>query len=217
MDNPQPSPNVEKKSTMDAVQRLDGGGETQIQKNLQRHKKLYTWNQNQTRTIPFDANQRFDGDELHPRSRNQHSTISMFEDFEQTYRWLISTTKVIESLPRGHFKCWIPEGTGIQKAGKYKKLSFSGDYYMCHVFVWLFHHPKQIYTDDISHLCSNEGCCRPSHLFREDRNTNISRRGCSGYLVSDDDKEPIIRLCQHNPPCTKTTLKPREYVSLEFE
>ena len=39
---------------------------------------------------------------------------------------------------------------------------------------------------DVSHLCGNEWCCNPVCLFSEDRATNLSRRGCIGYLRLDD-------------------------------
>lgn len=180
---------------------------------------LYAWNAgNKNRDVDFQSNQRFDNATRENRGRNQHSARDFVVDFNQTYVWLITSTIVVPSQPYGHFKCWEPEGTGIFESGRYRRLSFRGAKYLCHVFVWLFHHPGQTINGDVSHLCSNERCCRPDHLFCENRETNISRRGCPGYLVSTDGHRTIIKICRHNPSCTKTTPYFREdFVTLNYE
>jgi hypothetical protein len=58
-------------------------------------------------------------------------------------------------------------------------------------------------------LCGNPGCCRPAHLHRESRSINISRRGCTGWLVvlynfnedSQDQKYNYVKICTHSPTC----------------
>lgn len=167
---------------------------------------LYTWNLATPRAPLFDPCQRFNGQIIPPRRRNQHSTNNFEEDLNNDYRWLIKSTRVVASPPAGHFQCWIPQGPGIQPtASGYNRFSFRGVYYMCHVYVWHYHHPNsKASAQDISHLCSNEACCRPSHLHRESRHHNISRRGCLGYLVSTESPDMIIMACAHNPPCAKT-------------
>lgn len=181
-------------------------------------KTRYAWNLQQ-RDISFGPSQRFDDVEPSTRAQNQYTSKSFEEELNQTYVWLIKSTKVVHSHPAGHFQCWVPEGVGIDDESPfgYRRFSFKGRKTMCHVFVWLYHHPNQRLSDDVSHLCSNESCCRPSHLFCESRNKNIERRGCSGYLVSSDGS-PTIKICQHEPPCTKTTPYSRDnYVVLNHE
>lgn len=167
---------------------------------------LYTWNLATPRMPLFDPSQRFDDYQIAPRKGNQYSINSFEEDFNNSYCWLVKSTKVVASSPAGHYQCWIPEGTGIQPmASGYNRFSFRGVYYMCHVFVWHYHNPNQAPGQGVSHLCSNENCCRPSHLYDENRNYNVSRRGCLGYLVSSENSELVIRVCVHDPPCTRTT------------
>lgn len=168
---------------------------------------LYTWNFVNTRIVPFHQFQRFDSAvPILPNRGNQYSSITFVDYLNQSYQWLIKSTRIISSPPAGHFQCWVPYGVGIQPlVSGYNRFSFRGTYYMCHVFVWLFHHPNQALTQDISHLCSNKACCRPSHLLCEHRNYNISRRGCPGYLVSNEDNHFVIKICLHHPPCSKTT------------
>ena len=168
--------------------------------------KLYSWNLKTKRHLLFGPNQRFDKELVASRRKNQYSLPSFEKDLNNSYKWLIGSTEVVSSSPAGHFECWVPEGPGIQtlKSG-YNRFSFRGSYYMCHVFVWHYHNPNRVAGKDISHLCSNEACCRPSHLRAENRDYNISRRGCVGYLVSMENPDLVIKVCTHQPPCTKTT------------
>lgn len=52
---------------------------------------------------------------------------------------------------------------------------------------------------DVSHLCDRP-CFNPSHLILEDRETNMSRQRCIGYIKV---KKKYIKVCKHNPPCTR--------------
>jgi hypothetical protein len=61
----------------------------------------------------------------------------------------------------------------------------------------------EIGEDDISHLCSNVTCCRPSHLHRESHSINMSRIGCPGLIVMPDYSEYALSLCTHTPRCMK--------------
>lgn len=167
---------------------------------------LYHWNGNNADRMPtFHADQRFDREVMAARSCNQHSSKSLESEFEDAYRWLIGRTEEVASTPAGHFRCWVPGGPGIQHlASGYSRFSFRGVYHMCHAFTWHYRHPGDQGSGDLSHLCSNQACCRPSHLHREDRNTNLSRRGCPGYLVSTTSNL-VLQACRHDPPCTVTT------------
>ena len=56
---------------------------------------------------------------------------------------------------------------------------------------------------DVSHLCHNRSCWRPSHLTAESHVTNMARSakgGCGGTAV-DVTKNEYNLLCTHEPVC----------------
>ena len=143
---------------------------------------------------------------------NQHSRGSD-EDLSNTrYRWLISRTTVVTS-PLGLFSCWVVcEGIGIDetKAG-YPRMSYAGKKLFTHLFVWEYHNGAKQSDLDISHLCQNKRCCRPSHLQAESRAVNKSRDHCIGFVALDckSQERTHYRLCKHEPIChTDAFLKP---------
>jgi len=157
---------------------------------------------NESREPQFDLDHRFSDAVLQSRKCNQYTRNSEIEEFNLSYRWLITVTAEKPGI-EGIFVCWEPQGPGIDtnKTG-YHRMGFKHTKVMCHVLSWLYHHPGETTEDgDISHLCHNSNCCRPSHLFKESRSINKSREGCVGYALSSDDPSIIIRVCQHLPSC----------------
>jgi hypothetical protein len=141
---------------------------------------------------------------------------------DDTYKWLIGTTAVNEN-ETGHFKCWEPsadvKGIDITDSG-YFRFSYKGKKILCHRFVWVYHNPGKTITDgyDISHLCGNKRCCRPSHLHCEIKTNNIARIGCMGYIVSEKNPNDILLLCTHNVPCkTSRFVNGKNFVIIEKE
>lgn len=166
---------------------------------------LQDWNkENPNRIVPFGPDERFSDSIVCNRRVNQYTKSSDVDAFlNSAYQWLIANTE-LKKNKTGHFTCWKPNKTsGIDDTtAGYKRMSFNGKKVLCHVLVWLFHHPgESLDGDDVSHRCQNKWCCRPSHLVKEDRSTNKSRDNCLGYLIEYDDPEIVIKLCKHEPPC----------------
>jgi len=130
---------------------------------------------------------------------NQHKKDDLLNT---RYRWLIRNTTV-KSSELGFFLCWIVnESSGIDETkGGYPRMSFSGKKIFTHQFVWEYHKGKKPDEMDISHLCQNKRCCRPSHLHVESRSMNKSRDHCIGIVSPAIDKQNCYRLCQHEPIC----------------
>jgi len=128
---------------------------------------------------------------------------------ELAFHWLLGLT-VLSSDASGFVICWkIPreaEGIDHTPAG-YCRMSFARKKVMCHRFVAEHIKGKQLSDEtQVSHLCGNADCCRPSHLCLESRQENMSRIGCVGYVVHKTANglfSPAIRVCSHNPPCKK--------------
>lgn len=180
------------------------------------------WNkQNLNRQVPYSQDERFPTCEVRPRI-NQYTKSDIGTEFNSTYKWLISNTEIKKNETE-HFQCWKPKHgiSGIDNTVVgYKRMSFNGKKVLCHVLVWLFHHPGiSMENDDVSHRCHNNWCCRPSHLVKEDRMTNKSRDHCLGYLVDRDDTKIVIKVCDHEPPCRTSSYfsRMKDYVTLEFE
>lgn len=56
--------------------------------------------------------------------------------------------------------------------------------------------------DEVSHLCGNAACLRPTHLTWESHAQNMARIGCAGYVRCQCCGE-WTRACTHDPPCIK--------------
>ena len=101
------------------------------------------------------------------------------------------------------FTCCIPVGKGVSfNSGGYARVSFNGKRGVAHKLV---HSISPFYDPelDVSHLCVRSTCCNPDHLYSEDRNVNISRRGCIGYLKVGDN---WFSACPHSPPCKTSAI-----------
>lgn len=134
---------------------------------------------------------------------NQHTLPSFDDNFDDVYGWLNQSSVQITGLG-GFFTCWIGDITlpGIASDTDYLRFSFRGVRVLAHLFTWLYHHPGARPIGDISHLCGNNHCLRPSHLFDEPHSSNIARIGCSGYILIADT---LFSVCKHNPHCKKVT------------
>lgn len=99
-----------------------------------------------------------------------------------------------------------PGVTGAQlNASGYVRFSYRGTYFMAHVWMFLYHNPGAAFPvagHDVSHLCCNEWCCRPSHLALEPRPYGRTRETCVGF-VYDAVTDTYGQVCRHNPPCMK--------------
>jgi hypothetical protein len=109
------------------------------------------------------------------------------------------------------FFCLKPEGKGIStNSGGYCRVNYGGGKVVVHKMVLeVTKGPAPEDALDASHLCGNPWCCRPSHLAWENRDDNISRRGCAGHvLVVNDDGgggSLWVRVCRHEPACKAVT------------
>lgn len=101
------------------------------------------------------------------------------------------------------FSCLKPKGKGIStNSGGYCRVNYSGGKVVVHKMVLQVTKgpaPEDAALD-ASHLCGNPWCCRPSHLAWENRDDNISRRGCAGCVLVNDDSGGSslwIHVCKH--------------------
>lgn len=141
------------------------------------------------------------------RNKNQYSLDDSEDGLNTDYRWLISTT--IQIVDRsGYVTCWAPKGPGIdQSSAGYHRFSIMGKKRLCHDFVWEYHHLGINKEADISHLCHNKWCCRPSHLTDESRSVNKSRDNCPGYVLMNlNSRQRMIKVCSHDPVCCVVTV-----------
>jgi len=120
----------------------------------------------------------------------------------------------VQKEKRGIYTCWVPNGEGIDAVDDgdhYKRMNLNGSSPQCHTVSWAYHNPGVIKSDDVSHLCANGFCCRPSHLCHEARMYQLTRRGCPGVLILndfDDDVGNIVKyytMCVHSPECKVST------------
>lgn len=133
------------------------------------------------------------------KTQNQHT----HETDESIYKWIVSNC--IETQDENNiFHCWIPKigSTGIHYIKDKNQFRFSlrGSKLLVHVFT------KACFEDntddlDVSHLCHNRKCCRPSHLAYESRSYNKSRDGCCGYIITRN----AHLVCKHKPACKVTS------------
>lgn len=155
----------------------------------------------------YNTDKRFDNKPLPIRGCNQYSKMT----WDKQYRWVIGHT-IVQSSPRNIFKCWvIPNGTKhfSHMPNGSTRTSFNGKRPMSHVFVWLYHNGRDtvaLREREISHLCANERCCRPSHLIAETHLQNMQRINCLGYVLFSGQDESVVKLCPHTPPCKKVTV-----------
>lgn len=163
-------------------------------------------NNNITRPLPlYGPNTRFNINDVNERGSNQFKK----ETRHDIYKWLISRTDEVRE-PSGMVVCWCPISTekGIElRPTGYVRINVAGAKQMAHVFVWEYHSSEEVPKEkEVSHLCSNPQCCRPSHLTVESRKDNIARRTCLGYIILPGDQTTGYRNCQHNPRCKRVTL-----------
>lgn len=59
--------------------------------------------------------------------------------------------------------CW--EWTGCRLPSGYGKVAICGRHFLVHRLVWLIWNGSLDPTKEVSHLCHNTSCCRPSHLL----------------------------------------------------
>ena len=141
------------------------------------------------------------------RHKNQYTIRSEAQERSASYEWLLSSLKPPSSLTEAfdsEYTCWIPSGQGISKTmSGYLRFNHIGKKVFCHVFAWRHHHNSDHHQaagrGDVSHLCRNKQCCRPSHLVREDRATNKSRDNCPGIVSCSLHEEEAFQLCKHKP------------------
>lgn len=154
---------------------------------------------------PFDPDRRFDGDAPPTRKYNQFNRPSLETRRNHFYWFLIHNTVVVPS-ERRIFKCWeIQRAPGIDNPENgYYRANFDNSKVTVHRWIWQYHNNFQEVPVgyDISHLCGNKECIRPSHLIRESRAENINRIGCPGYCWFTLQKK-LIRICKHRPCCKR--------------
>lgn len=141
------------------------------------------------------------------RHKNQYTKNGDLEESRASYEWLLLQSSVASnhSSEKG-VACWTPKGKGISKtASGYLRFNHAGRKILCHVFTWQFSNPEDIKDGDVSHLCRNKECCRPSHLVKEDRSKNKSRDNCPGIISCSVHHDESYRLCRHEPRCLFTT------------
>jgi len=125
--------------------------------------------------------------------------------------------------------CWILNNPGVQRIrnrhGNFSLHQRGGaaTYYCCRNVTapgnsdqLLIHHVSTVALEDdadirfvtqpalnleCSHLCSNPLCWNPFHIVSEDRNTNITRRGCPGKIWADglNGATVLVHDCPHGP------------------
>ena len=166
------------------------------------------WNSSATRVPKYSPTQRWDGQEPPSRKTNQYTKLTLSEQIDRDYRWLITKTTVAPQDSLGIINCSIPNGEGIDiTEANYTRMGFRGDKVMCHVFSWNYFNPGQIIpaTNDVSHLCGNSKCCKPSHLHLEPHSVNIGRIACPGFIVIPitDTENHCFQICNHTPHCKK--------------
>jgi len=133
------------------------------------------------------------------RSLNQHTAPPTMSQVVQD---LLDSRveKVADEL--NVFTCFKPVGKGVSyNSAGYARINFNGGKIVAHKIVFMAYNDILNEGDivgDVSHLCGKEFCCNPSHLVVEDRKTNISRRGCTGYIRIDGK---WFSSCQHIPKC----------------
>lgn len=151
----------------------------------------------------YQKDQRFSDEKKHTHV-NQYTNQDLLDI---RYRWLINQT-VVSSSPLGFFKCWIINNTsGIDETESgYLRMSYRGKKILVHLFSWEYHNGSKPRDKDISHLCHNKRCCRPSHLFCESRSTNKSRDHCIGIVSPDKDSSVHYTTCNHEPICCTDNL-----------
>jgi hypothetical protein len=160
---------------------------------------------------------------------NQYSKPSTEQEKQDFgYRHLISRTN---EETHGLFVCWKPDITspGIDISSKesylYRRFNFFGKKILCHNFTWQYFHPNEIKPDgyDLSHLCCDSECCRPSHIHCELRKYQRTRDKCSGYIwyqmignSQTEDKTEVenryFDVCKHTPKCKKC-----QFISVDEE
>jgi len=116
-----------------------------------------------------------------------------------TYMWSINQAIVV-NYPSDQYpieSCWESNVGALQPSGRYR-ISFGGRYIFNYDFnaCVMFGNP----TNEWSHLCNNKRCERPSHLYDEDRRTNLSRTNCPGIMYCPQTNR-IWVLCNHQPKC----------------
>jgi hypothetical protein len=167
-----------------------------------------SWNvDNQFRIVTINPDTRYNPVK---RPGSNQITVNNPNYINNTYKWLVGTTTEFKNETK-HFTCWEPSGTGIDDTDSgYKRFSYKGDKILCHRFVWYFFNPGKLIPNDhdISHLCGNKRCCRPSHLYCEPKPNNVARINCIAYLVADSNHDSIMKICIHNVPC-----KTAKYIS----
>ena len=142
------------------------------------------------------------------RATNQYSTKWTTS---QQYNWIAyNANRVYDST--GTFCCWIPPtggGFDFDEDKNQFRFSIDGKKALVHVFTRFCKSAppdlnNNISSLDVSHLCHNRKCCRPSHLEYEGRDYNKSRDNCPGYLK--DEHGDFRLVCKHNPPCKVVTV-----------
>jgi hypothetical protein len=134
------------------------------------------------------------------------------------YRHLIARTNEVK---KGVFVCWKPDITkpGIDVSDnpdyQYRRFNYFGSKQLCHVFTWQYFHPgvNKPENYDISHLCCDPECCRPTHLYCELRKYQRTRDKCPGFIWyqflgetqqdGSDEENHYFDLCEHQPKCKK--------------
>lgn len=147
-------------------------------------------------------------DENVPEDRNTNQYTKRADPAVEAYKWLMRWRIRVQTTDVSHitdaFSCWVPScDGGIDiTSGNYRRMAVDGSKELCHRFVYRFWYPSYSTDNDVSHLCGNNGCCRPSHLTSESRTTNKSRDGCVGFLFLGGR---WIKVCKHKPLCVRVT------------
>jgi hypothetical protein len=102
------------------------------------------------------------------------------------------------------FICW--ESTrGDLTPGGYYRISFQGQKVQNYGAIATAFYGQQP-GKDVSHMCGNPLCVRPSHLVWESHSQNMSRIGCPGVIYHVYNDRFFDEACSHTPRCKKVTV-----------
>jgi len=138
---------------------------------------------------------------VNPFANVNQYTIFDLKKLDLYYLWLISITKE-KWDDTFSVCCWIPtpntKGIDFMEKSRQHRASLKGNKILLHVFTKLFWEKPKNIEYEVSHLCQNHICIRPSHLHWESHLENMSRIGCIGWICVEN---MFIRVCKHKPSC----------------
>ena len=109
--------------------------------------------------------------------------------------------KNIERDQGNSLECWIWQGSKKAPDGKYGRIriTFMGvtQSVGAHRAAYMAFNESFNLDHDVSHLCHNTLCVKPSHLSHEERSVNAERSACvpQGFCVGHSSKGQMLKPC----------------------